>query len=47
MATTDLDGAGGKILFAQVQFYIVQSEDLQEDSAREVRISTCESRCQY
>lgn len=38
MADMDLDGAESKSLFAQVQFYIVQSEGLEGDSAREVRI---------
>ncbi len=40
MAAMDLDGVESKSLFAQVQFYIVQSEGLEEDSAREVRIPT-------
>ena len=40
MAAMDLDGAGSKCLFAQVQFYMVQTENLQGDSAREVRIPT-------
>lgn len=37
MAAMDLDGAESRSLFAQVQFYIVQTEDLQGDGAREVR----------
>ncbi len=40
MADMDLDGVESKSLFAQVQFYIVQSEGLEGDSAREVRILT-------
>ena len=47
MAATDMDGAGGKSLFAQVQFYIVETEHLQGDGAREVRISICQLRRQY
>lgn len=40
MAAMDVNGAESKSLFAQVQFYIVQTEDLRGDSAREVRIPT-------
>lgn len=40
MAAMDLDGAESKSLFAQVQFFIVQAEDLQGDSAREVHVPT-------
>ena len=40
MAAMDLDGAESKSLFAQVQFYIVQTEDLRGDGAREVRVPT-------
>lgn len=36
MAAMDLDGAESRSLFAQVQFYIFQSEDLQGDGAREL-----------
>ena len=43
MAAIDVDGPQSKSLFAQVQFYIVQTEDLQGDSAREVRIPSYES----
>lgn len=39
MAAMDLDGAESKALFAQVQFYIVQTEDLHGDSALEVRVA--------
>ena len=47
MAAIDLDDAQSKSLFAQVQFYIVQTGDLQGDSAREVRILTCAFKGQY
>ena len=40
MAAIDLDRAESKSLFAQVQFYIVQTEGLAGDSAREVRVPT-------
>ena len=41
MAANDQEDPQSKSLFAQVQFYMVQTGDLQGDSAREVRISTC------
>ena len=40
MAAMDVNGAESKSLFAQVQFYIVRTEDLCGDSAREVRPNT-------
>lgn len=40
MAAMDVNGAESKILFAQVQFLIVETEDLRGDSAREVRVPT-------
>ena len=36
-----------KSLFAQVLFYILQTEQLQGDSARDVRISNCSLKGSY
>ena len=47
MAAVDMDGVASKSLFAQVQFYLVETEDLQGDSAREVRIPTFEIQGDY
>lgn len=47
MAAVDMDGVASKSLFAQVQFYLVEKEDLQGDSAREVRIPTFEVQDDY
>ena len=38
MAAIGLDGAETKSLFAQVQFYVVQTEDFGGDEAYEVRV---------
>ena len=47
MAAVDMDGVASKSLFAQVQFYLVETEDLQGDSAREVHIPTFEIQGDY
>ena len=47
MAANDQDDPQIKSLFAQVQFYIVQTGDLQGESAREVRISICAVKGSY
>ena len=47
MAAIDMDGVVSKSLFAQIQFYIVETGDLQGDSAREVRVPTFEIKDDY
>ena len=38
-------GGEGKALFAQVQFYIVQTDDLRVDNAAAVRVHTPQIMC--
>ena len=42
-----VDGAESKALFAQVQFHIVETDDLHGNSARDVRISRYKSGHKY